>query len=91
METRTRELTGSWLGLLGRRLHEVAAPTLVVVGDWDQPDHVPSAKLLAAEITGARLAVLGEVDQTCRSWPAFTDLLAGFLHRLNHPDWRRLL
>jgi pimeloyl-ACP methyl ester carboxylesterase len=45
------------------RLHEVDAATLVVVGDRDQPDHLRTAKLLAAEITGARLAVL------CRGRP----------------------
>lgn len=75
------------------RLHEVGVPTLVVVGNRDQPDHVRTAKLLAAGITGARLAVLAEVDHNVpvRAGRAFTDLLVGFLDQLNHLHWRRLL
>lgn len=75
------------------RLHEVGVPTLVVVGDRDQPDHLRTAKLLAAEVTGARLAVLAGVDHNVpvRAGWALTDLLAGFLDQLNHPHWRRLL
>jgi pimeloyl-ACP methyl ester carboxylesterase len=40
------------------RLAEVAAPTLVLVGDLDQPDIVAIAERAAAEIPGARLVVL---------------------------------
>jgi pimeloyl-ACP methyl ester carboxylesterase len=74
------------------RLHEVGVPTLVVVGDHDQPDHVRTAKLLASEITGARLEILPLVDHNVpvRAGPAFTGLLAGFLDQLNHPDWREV-
>jgi 3-oxoadipate enol-lactonase len=40
------------------RLAEVAAPTLVLVGDHDQPDCVRVAHQLAAEIPGAELDVV---------------------------------
>lgn len=76
------------------RLHEVGVPTLVVVvGNRDQPDHMRTAKLLAAEITSARLAVLAEVDHNVpvRARLAFTDLLGRFPDQLIHPHWRRLL
>jgi pimeloyl-ACP methyl ester carboxylesterase len=42
----------------GERLREVAAPTLVAVGELDQPDMVAIAEKLAAEISGARHEVL---------------------------------
>jgi pimeloyl-ACP methyl ester carboxylesterase len=40
------------------RLHEVAAPTLVVGCAHDQPDFVAIAERLAAEIPGAEHAVM---------------------------------
>lgn len=40
------------------RLAEIAAPTLVIVGDLDQPDVVAAGNLLAAGIPGARLRVV---------------------------------
>ena len=42
----------------GERLDEVAAPTLVMVGELDQPDMVAIADKLAAEIPGALHQVL---------------------------------
>lgn len=41
------------------RLHELRAPTLVIVGDQDNPDVAASSDLLAARIPGARKAVIG--------------------------------
>ena len=40
------------------RLHEIAAPTLVLVGDRDVPDILANAERLAAGIAGARKVVL---------------------------------
>ncbi len=40
------------------RLHELRVPTLVVVGNQDNPDVVASSELLAARIPGARKAVI---------------------------------
>jgi 3-oxoadipate enol-lactonase len=45
---------------LGERLGEIVAPTLVLVGDEDQPDMQAIAKRLAREIQGARLATIPE-------------------------------
>lgn len=42
----------------GERLGEVQAPTLLVVGELDQPDMRKICEHLAAEIAGARLAVM---------------------------------
>ena len=42
----------------GGRLGEVAAPTLVVVGELDQPDMMNIGKHLAASIAGARLVTM---------------------------------
>ena len=44
------------------RLGEIAAPTLVLVGDEDVPDMLRIAELLATSIPGARSAVLGGAD-----------------------------
>ena len=43
------------------RLEEVAAPTLVLVGDADVPDVLERAELLAGRIPGARKVVLPDV------------------------------
>lgn len=43
------------------RLEEVAAPTLVLVGDADVPDVLRNAELLAGRIPGARKVVLPDV------------------------------
>ncbi len=40
------------------RLAEISAPTLVVVGDLDQPDILTLADRLAADIPGARRVVV---------------------------------
>ena len=40
------------------RLANVAVPTLVIVGDADQPDILAGADVLAREIPGARKAVV---------------------------------
>lgn len=37
------------------RLGEIRAPTMVIVGDMDQPDIIESSRLLAREIAGAEL------------------------------------
>jgi pimeloyl-ACP methyl ester carboxylesterase len=39
-------------------LPEIQAPTLVIVGELDQPDALSSADALAAGITGARKVVI---------------------------------
>jgi pimeloyl-ACP methyl ester carboxylesterase len=43
------------------RLHEINVPTLVIVGDGDQPDIVEAAHMLAREIKGAQLLELQNV------------------------------
>jgi 3-oxoadipate enol-lactonase len=43
------------------RLAEVTAPTLMVVGEFDQPDMVDICRQMAATIPGARLEVMGGV------------------------------
>jgi 3-oxoadipate enol-lactonase len=45
---------------LAERLGEIVAPTLVLVGDEDQPDMQAIAERLAGEIQGARLATIPE-------------------------------
>ncbi len=40
------------------RLHEIRVPTLIVVGDLDQPDILESADLLESGIAGARKVVM---------------------------------
>lgn len=63
------------------RLAEVAAPTLVAVGELDQPDMVAIAQKLAAEIPGARHEVLpGVAHLPPMERPAeFASLVRGFL------------
>jgi pimeloyl-ACP methyl ester carboxylesterase len=43
---------------VAQRLGDVRAPTLVIVGEEDQPDMHAIAKRLAAEIPGARLETI---------------------------------
>ena len=51
--------TGGWLTPSRReRLRDVRAPTLVLVGELDQPDFVQIARFLADEIPGARFEAL---------------------------------
>jgi 2-succinyl-6-hydroxy-2,4-cyclohexadiene-1-carboxylate synthase len=82
----------SWLGPVASpvppgppeadRLAEIAAPTLVIVGEHDLPDFQRQAALLAQQIPGARKAVVAEsghlvpVEQPDR----FVALLTGFLN-----------
>jgi len=40
------------------RLREIQSPTLILVGDLDYPQKVDVAATMAAEIAGARLAVI---------------------------------
>lgn len=40
------------------RLAEIRAPTLIIVGDRDQPDLLENAELLASGIAGARKVVI---------------------------------
>jgi pimeloyl-ACP methyl ester carboxylesterase len=63
------------------RLGEVAAPTLVAVGELDQPDMVAIAKKLAAEIPGARHELLRGVAHLppMEQPDAFVRLILSFL------------
>jgi 3-oxoadipate enol-lactonase len=63
------------------RLRDVRAPTLVAVGKLDQPDMVAIADKLAAEVPGARHAVLpGVAHLPPMERPAeFAALVRGFL------------
>ena len=63
------------------RLAEVRAPTLVLVGDQDIPDKVVVAERLAAEIPGARMAVIpGVAHMLSMEKPAvFSQLVLDFL------------
>jgi pimeloyl-ACP methyl ester carboxylesterase len=73
------------------RLADIEAPTLVVVGDGDQAEHVRTAKILAREIGRARLQVLPGADHNVpvRAEPLFSELLAGFMDGLDRGNWRR--
>lgn len=63
------------------RLAEVSRPTLVVVGDLDQPDLMAVGEHLAVAIPGARLAVMHGVAHLppMEAPDAFVDLVTGFL------------
>ncbi len=65
----------------GERLGEVQIPTLVLVGDLDQPDMVDIAKHLEAEIAGARLVIMpGVAHAPMMEAPlAFLDSVLPFL------------
>ena len=65
----------------GGRLREVSQPTLVVVGDLDQPDMMRVGEHLANSIPGARLAVMHGVAHLppMEAPDAFVDLVTGFL------------
>jgi pimeloyl-ACP methyl ester carboxylesterase len=69
-EPRSRDLLG-----------EVTQPTLVMVGDLDQPDMMDVGEHLAATIPGARLAVMHGVAHLppMEAPDAFVDLVTGFL------------
>lgn len=62
------------------RLAEIRCPTLVVVGELDQPDILRIADLLAAEIPGARKAILpGTAHVPSMEKPdEFNELVLGF-------------
>lgn len=62
-------------------LGEVSQPTLIVVGDLDQPDMMAVGEHMAATIPGARLAVMHGVAHLppMEAPDAFVDLVAGFL------------
>jgi pimeloyl-ACP methyl ester carboxylesterase len=63
------------------RLAEVSRPTLVVVGDLDQPDMMAVGEHLAASISGARVAVMHGVAHVppMEAPDAFVDLVGAFL------------
>jgi 3-oxoadipate enol-lactonase len=67
-----------------RRLGEVRAPTLVIVGDHDQPATVAGADLLARGIAGAgKVVVPGVAHMVNMERPAhFNRLVLDFLQRL---------
>jgi len=68
---------------LGRRLHRVSVPTLVVWGREDALVPVAYAKEFGSRIAGSRVEVLDDcghvvpVDQPERSWTAISRFLAG--------------
>ncbi len=66
------------------RLHNIRVPTLIVVGDLDQPDVIESAALLEAEIPGARKVVIrGAAHMPSMEQPArFNRIVLDFLHGL---------
>ena len=63
------------------RLGEISAPTLIVIGDLDQPEMVAASELLAAEIPGARRHVMtGCAHLPSMERPAeFNDVILQFL------------
>jgi len=65
------------------RLHEVAAPTLVLVGDLDYPQKVELASNLAATIPDARLVVLPDTAHlpNMEAPNLFNRTVLGFLER----------
>jgi pimeloyl-ACP methyl ester carboxylesterase len=66
------------------RLGEIRVPTLVLVGDLDDPDLVAAAELMAARIPSARQAVLhGTAHLPNLEQPVeFNRLVLDFLGRL---------
>ena len=68
---------------LGRRLHRVCVPTLIVWGREDALVPVEYAKEFGSRIAGSRVEVLDDcghaipVDQPERSWTAISGFLAG--------------
>jgi 3-oxoadipate enol-lactonase len=69
------------------RLAEIAAPTLVLAGELDQPDCLEVARLLAEQIPDARLAVVpGAAHMLTLEQPRrFLDLTLGFLDAVAGP------
>lgn len=65
------------------RLHEIAAPTLVVQGELDRETPLAYAETLAAGIPGARLAVIPGVGHLtpAEAPDEFNALVQGFLER----------
>lgn len=63
------------------RLHEVRAPTLVIIGDGDVPDELVIADRLAAGIAGAQKVVMhGTAHLPSMEQPAaFNDILCAFM------------
>ncbi len=63
------------------RLAQVSQPTLVVVGELDQPDMMAIGEHLAASVAGARLAVMHGVAHLppMEAPDVFVDLVTGFL------------
>jgi pimeloyl-ACP methyl ester carboxylesterase len=66
------------------RLHEIRVPTLIVVGDLDQPDILESADLLESGIAGARKVVMhGTAHMPSMEQPdEFNRIVLEFLHDL---------
>jgi 3-oxoadipate enol-lactonase len=66
---------------IGRRLAEVAAPTLVVTGDLDVPDFLEIGRRLESSIPGARAASIAAAAHlpSMERPDAFMRLLDGFL------------
>jgi pimeloyl-ACP methyl ester carboxylesterase len=68
---------------LGRRLHRIQVPTLIVWGREDVLVPVTYAKEFGSRITGSQVEVIDDcghavqVDQPARSWTAISGFLAG--------------
>jgi 3-oxoadipate enol-lactonase len=64
-----------------QRLHDIAAPTLVVTGDLDQPDVIDYCRRLAAEIPNARLEIINDVAHmlNMEAPDRFNELVVNFL------------
>lgn len=69
------------------RLHQIAAPTLVVAGDRDQPDIIAGAHLLSAGIPNAiRQTIPGTAHMISMERPdAFNRVVLDFLSRVDPP------
>ncbi|HZU68136.1 MAG TPA: alpha/beta hydrolase [Ktedonobacteraceae bacterium] len=65
-----------------KRLAEIRVPTLIIVGDCDQPDKIALAQRLAAEIPQARLEIIkGAAHMVSMEQPeAFNRLVQDFLN-----------
>jgi len=64
-----------------QRLRDVAAPTLIVSGDLDQPDVIDYCRRLAAEIPNARLEIINDVAHmlNMEAPDRFNELVVNFL------------
>lgn len=66
------------------RLHEIAVPTLLMVGDEDHPELIEAAQLMERAIPNAHLVLLADTAHvpSMEKSTEFNHLLARFLHTL---------